>query len=182
MCSEVVIVADVSWGGGVRAVRRSRGVELSDGGMRRHPCGRPNLKQALIGGALAASALFASVGGAQAVTTFVTEIDAGRAGVAGAGFEATSQVNTTNRGDAGNALGAPDQVGNSEGGFYSLGRSGAAVFGFGAAFDFRANVFEVTFNCSSGSGATCSGFAETVDSTRSPATTRPSMANSTSTT
>lgn len=115
--------------------------------------------------ALGAAAMIASAGSAMAVTTFATTIDAGRSGVAGVGYEATAQSFSTNRNDPGNALGAPDQVGDAEGGFYSLGRGGAAVFGFGSTFDFSANVFEVTFGCEGpGAGAsTCSNFVETAD-------------------
>lgn len=97
--------------------------------------------------ALCAS-LFAMTGAAQAATIFATQIDAGRAGAAGVGFEATAPGFSTNRADTSNALGAPDQVGNKAGGFYSLGLGGAAVFGFGQSFGGSANLFEVTFGCS----------------------------------
>lgn len=84
---------------------------------------------------------------AHAVTVYATEIDAGRQGPAGVGFDATVAGNSTNRSDPANALGAPDQVGNTSGGFYSLGMGGAAVFGFGTSFGFGAEVHEVTFGC-----------------------------------
>lgn len=110
------------------------------------------------------TAAMAIAGGANAATTFATQIDAGRAGVAGAGFEATAQSFSTSRNDPGNALGAPDQVGDSDGGFYSLGRgdNAVAVFGFGASFGLEASVFEVSFGCNgpSGSSGACSGFPE----------------------
>lgn len=123
------------------------------------------MKHTIFTSALVGTALLVSAGAASAATVYATEIDAGRAGVAGVGFEATSQVNNTNRDDAGNALGAPDQVGNSEGGFYSLGLGGAAVFGFGTSFDIQANLFEVTFNCGGASAfGTCNnGFLEEVE-------------------
>lgn len=110
------------------------------------------------------AAAVAMAGAAGAATTFATQIDAGRAGVAGAGFEAVTPGFSADRNNPGNALGAPDQVGNSESGFYSLGRGddAVAVFGFGTSFGLEANVFEVTFGCSgpSGSNGACSGFSE----------------------
>ncbi|QIE53983.1 VPLPA-CTERM sorting domain-containing protein [Pikeienuella piscinae] len=116
------------------------------------------------------TAALAMAGGANAATTFATQIDAGRAGVAGAGFEATSPVFNTSRDDAGNALGARDVVSDTDGGFYSLGRgnaddslnTGVAVFGFGTSFGLEATVFEVTFGCSGATGGSgsCGNFAE----------------------
>lgn len=101
---------------------------------------------------------------ASAVTVHATQVDAGRSGVAGVGFEAqTGSPISGSRDNAANALGAPDQV-DPNVNFYSLGRGGAAVFGFGTAFDGTATVFEVTFGCGGpqASGGTCN-FAETAD-------------------
>lgn len=84
------------------------------------------------------------------------------------GWDATIQTFTTSRSDPGNALGAPDQVGNSGKGFLSLGRGGAAVFGFATDFEKEANVFEVTFNCdgspgSQNSDGACANWPESAD-------------------
>lgn len=123
------------------------------------------MKNAFIASALAGAALFAGVGSASAATVYATEVDSGRVGVAGIGFEATSQVHTESRDDAGNALGAPDNgPGDVAGGFFSLGIGGAAVFGFGTSFGLDASVFEVTFGCGGAQNAngTCN-YAETID-------------------
>jgi len=105
-------------------------------------------------------ALGLSTAAAEAATVFATQIDVGR--FSGAGWDATLQTNTASRNDAGNALGAPDQVGNQGKGFFSLGLGQAAVFGFGTSFGTTATAFEVTFNCSLQSIGTCS-FAEKAD-------------------
>lgn len=123
------------------------------------------MKNTLFAAALTGVALFAGAGAANAATVYATEIDSGRAGVAGSGFEATSQVHTNDRDEAGNALGAPDNgPGDVEGGFFSLGLGGAAVFGFGTNFGLEANVFEVTFGCGGAqtSAGTCN-YSESVD-------------------
>ncbi|MEX2517779.1 MAG: VPLPA-CTERM sorting domain-containing protein [Paracoccaceae bacterium] len=121
-----------------------------------------DMKISMIAGAAFAAAVLSA--GAASATTFATQIDVGRADVAGVGFEAESPVFNTNRDDAGNALGAPDQAGNSEGGFFSLGRDAVAVFGFGTSFGIDATIFEVTFNCNGpqNPGGSCN-FNESVD-------------------
>jgi hypothetical protein len=80
-----------------------------------------------------AVALGLSAATAEAATVFATQIDSGRLG--GAGWDATVPTHRTSRNDAGNALGAPNQVGNQERGFFSLGLGGVAVLGFGTTFD-----------------------------------------------
>ena len=118
----------------------------------------------MIKSALLAATLALGAGAAQAASVFATQIDVGRAGVAGIGWDAEAQVFNTDRNDPGNALGAPDQVGNTEGGFFSMGNGQAVVLGFGTAFGTTANIFEVTFNCDGPqtSGGFCS-FSESVD-------------------
>jgi hypothetical protein len=118
----------------------------------------------MIKSALLAATLALGAGAAQAASVFATQIDAGRTGVAGIGWDAETQVFNTNRDDAGNALGAPDQVGNTEGGFFSMGNGQAVVLGFGTAFGTTANIFEVTFSCNGPqtSGGFCN-FSESVD-------------------
>ena len=83
-------------------------------------------------------------GGAQASTVWAQQIDVSDGG---AGWDASAPVFNTDRNDPGNALGEPDQIGNSEGGFYSPGRGGIMVFDFGTSFAGQASVFEVTFRC-----------------------------------
>jgi len=100
-------------------------------------------------------ALGLSTAAAEAATIFATQIDVGRASVAGIGWDATVQTNTASRDDAGNALGAPDQVGVQQQGFFSLGLGQAAVFGFGNTFRKKATAFEVTFVCSNPVNGTC---------------------------
>lgn len=122
------------------------------------------MKKTLLYAALVASLSSFGITQANAMTVFATQVDSGRAGVAGMGFEAvTGDPTSGSRDNAANALGAPDQVGTSVN-FFSLGRQSAAVFGFGTAFDNLASVFEVTFGCSgpqNGNG-TCN-FTETAD-------------------
>ncbi|WP_420332248.1 VPLPA-CTERM sorting domain-containing protein [Roseibium sp.] len=100
-----------------------------------------------------------SAGTASAAPTYATQIDVGAAGLASAGWDAVVQTNTIPRDNPGDALGAPDVVSDTEGGFFSIPQSTAVVFGFGTAFSTAANIFEVTFGCS---GPTCS-FKESVD-------------------
>ncbi|MBG6211862.1 hypothetical protein IWQ49_006558 [Labrenzia sp. EL_126] len=98
-------------------------------------------------------------GAANAAPTFATQIDVGDAALASAGWDAMAQTNTPGRDNPGDALGAPDVVSDTEGGFFSIPQATAVVFGFGSAFSTAANIFEVTFGCG---GPTCS-FKESVD-------------------
>ena len=114
------------------------------------------------------TAFLLSAGAAQAAPIYATQIDSGRVG--GAGWDSETQVNNINRDDAGNALGAPDSVHNTPGGFYSLGAAGnagdastaVAVVGFGKSFRDQATAWEVTFNCTLQASGTCS-YSESMD-------------------
>ncbi len=110
------------------------------------------------------AATLATVTAAHATTMSATLIDVGRGDVAGPGFDASTPVKNGDRADPGNALGDPDQIGNSEGGFFSLGKGGVAVFGFGADFGQSVTVFEVTFGCTGAQqpGGLCS-YSELAD-------------------
>lgn len=96
-------------------------------------------------------------------TTFATRIDVGAPGIAGEGWDAESQVFNTNRRDPGNALGAPDSVGDVEGGFFSIRNGAVAVFDFGRAFNGETTIYEVTFGCNGPQKGNSCNFAESVD-------------------
>jgi hypothetical protein len=98
-----------------------------------------------VGKTLAAGALALTLGAdvAAATTVHATSITVGSTTV-------TTQTNTTNRGDLGNALGASDATQNPFSGFYSLGLGGSAVFGFGTNFGAPGAVIEVTSGSRSG--------------------------------
>lgn len=109
--------------------------------------------------AVAGASLFLSAGAALAAPIYATQIDVGAVGLAGAGWDAEIQTNTPERSNPGDALGAPDVIDDTEGGFFSIPQGSAVVFGFGTDFTSQANIFEVTFGCG---GPTCD-FAESVD-------------------
>lgn len=123
------------------------------------------MKRFLVRGLIAATMAF-GISPAHAATIFADRVDwSGSTGDIAGQFDATAQTFTTGtRSNPGDALGAPDQVGNTEGGFLSLGMGGIAVFGFASPFTGEGRVFEVTFGCSGPQkpGGLCN-YSETAD-------------------